>query len=196
MASTWYTTEPALTLSISLPNTDKGRRGTSRGAGCPTWARIGPHCALIWGSFWCGNLLFGYFLTCLGFLSHVHSLWFPCQRNRLIGLVVKAPASRAADPWFDSRLWCGDFSVSSHSSDLKIGTPVATLPGSGLGLAGPESVYCDWVRWKVWSATSVSVWQHIHFSKQIRPWDTLTCCWDVKQPTNSNHSDFRVWLSD
>ena len=21
-------------------------------------------------------------------------------------------------------------------------------------------------------------------SEQIRPWDTLACCWDVKQPTN------------
>ena len=29
--------------------------------------------------------------------------------------------------------------------------------GSVLGLAGPVSVYCDWVRWKVGSATSVSV---------------------------------------
>ena len=33
--------------------------------------------------------------------------------------------------------------------------------GSALGLAGPVSVYCDWVRQKVWSATSISVWQHV-----------------------------------
>ena len=43
---------------------------------------------------------------------------------------------------------------SSHTSDLNIGTPVATLQepgvtGSALGLVGPVSVYCDWVRWKV-----------------------------------------------
>ena len=25
---------------------------------------------------------------------------------------------------------------------------------------------------------------HVKFSEQIRPWDTLACCWDVKQPTN------------
>ena len=56
--------------------------------------------------------------------------------------------------------------------------------GSVLGLVGPVSVYCDWVRWKVWSATSVSVWQHVQLSEQIRPWDTLACCWDVKHPTN------------
>ena len=48
------------------------------------------------------------------------------------------------------------------------------------------SVYCDWVRWKVWSATCISVWQHVKLSEQIRPWDTLACCWDVKQPTNNN----------
>ena len=100
----------------------------------------------------------------------------------------KASASRAEDPWFESCLR-RDFSGSSHTSDLKIGTPVATLPstwhtGSALGLVGLVSVYCDWVRWKVWSATSISVWQHVKLSEQIRPWDTLACCWDVKQPTN------------
>ena len=47
------------------------------------------------------------------------------------------------------------------------------------------SVYCDWVRWKVWSATFISVWQHVKLSEQICPWDTLACCWDVQQPTNS-----------
>ena len=61
--------------------------------------------------------------------------------------------------------------------------------GSALGLVGPVSVYCDWVRWKVWYATSFSVWQHVKLSKLIRPWDTLTCCWDVKQPTNNISPD-------
>ena len=59
--------------------------------------------------------------------------------------------------------------------------------GSVLGLIGPVSVYWNWVRWKVWSATSISVWQHIKLYKQIRPWDTLACCWDTKQPTNNNN---------
>ena len=31
---------------------------------------------------------------------------------------------------------------------------------------------------------SFSVWQHVNLSVQIRPWDILACCWDVKQPTN------------
>ena len=61
-----------------------------------------------------------YFLRCL-----VIHLSF----DRLVGLVVKASALRAADPGFESRLR-RDFSGSSHTSDLKIGTPVATLPGA------------------------------------------------------------------
>ena len=53
--------------------------------------------------------------------------------------------------------------------------------GSVLGLVSPVSVYCDWVRWKVGSATSLSVWQHLKLPEQICPWDTLAYCWDVKQ---------------
>ena len=41
----------------------------------------------------------------------------------------KASASRAEDPEFESRLR-RDFLGSSHTSDSKIGTPVATLPGA------------------------------------------------------------------
>ena len=52
------------------------------------------------------------------------------QGNRLAGLVVKAPSSKAEDPRFESRLR-RDLSGSSHTSDLNIGTPVATLPGAG-----------------------------------------------------------------
>ena len=67
-------------------------------------------------------------------------------------------------------------------------TPGVT--GSALGLAGKVSVYCDWVRWKVWSAISISVWQHVKLSERIRPGDTLACCWDVKQPTNNTPPPF------
>ena len=45
--------------------------------------------------------------------------------------MVKASTSGAADPGFDSRLSRGDFSGSSHTSDWKIGTPVATLSSAG-----------------------------------------------------------------
>ena len=43
------------------------------------------------------------------------------------------------------------FLGSSYTSDFKIGTPVATLPGAwcyrfGVGMVGAASVYSDWVR--------------------------------------------------
>ena len=63
-------------------------------------------------------------------------------------LSVVAFGSQRSDPGIEYGLR-GDFSRSNHASDLKIGTPVATLPGvvgSALGLFGPVSVYCDWVR--------------------------------------------------
>ena len=43
--------------------------------------------------------------------------------------MVKASALGAEDPGFESHLR-RDFSGSSHTSDSKIGTPVATLPGA------------------------------------------------------------------
>ena len=43
--------------------------------------------------------------------------------------MVKASASRAKDPGFESHLR-RDFSGSSHSSYLENGNPVATLPGA------------------------------------------------------------------
>ena len=52
----------------------------------------------------------------------------PSFDDRLAGLVVKASASGAEDPGFKSRLRRDFFSGLSHTSDLKIGTPVATLP--------------------------------------------------------------------
>ena len=68
--------------------------------------------------------------------------------HRLVGLVVQASASSAEDPGFESRLRRA-FSGSSHTTDLKIGIPVATPPGvigSALGLVGTVSVNCEWMR--------------------------------------------------
>ena len=44
--------------------------------------------------------------------------------------MVKASASRAEDPGFDSRLMRGDFSGSCHASDLNICTRVAAVSGA------------------------------------------------------------------
>ena len=38
------------------------------------------------------------------------------------------------------------------------------------------------------SLGTVSVWQHVHLSEQIRPRDTPACCWHVQQPTHSTHN--------
>ena len=70
------------------------------------------------------------------------------------------------------------------TSKLALQCQAPGLTGSLLGLVDPLSVYCDCVRWTVWSATSVSVWPHVKLAVQILPLDTLACCWDVKQATN------------
>ena len=59
---------------------------------------------------------------------HVYTKQDPLD-NCLVGLVVKTSASRTGDAGFES-CFRRDFSESSHTSDLKTGTPVATLPGT------------------------------------------------------------------
>ena len=49
--------------------------------------------------------------------------------DRLIGLVVRRPPRERKIPG-SNPAWAEIFSGSSHTSDLKIGTPVATLPGA------------------------------------------------------------------
>ena len=51
------------------------------------------------------------------------------ERYHFVGLVVKASASRTEDPGFESRSR-RDFSGSTHTNELHIGTPLATLPGA------------------------------------------------------------------
>ena len=84
-------------------------------------------------------------LVCLNSLtlySLCDTMGASVEWDRLVGLVVKASVSRAEDPRFKS-CWRRDFSGSSHTSDLNIGTPLATLPGAwgyrvsaGTGLPG------------------------------------------------------------
>ena len=71
-------------------------------------------------------------------------------RYRLVGVVVRRPPRERKIP--GSNLACAEiFPGSSHTSDLKLA--LQWLPcqapgvlGSVLGLVGPVSVYCDWVR--------------------------------------------------
>ena len=90
--------------------------------------------------------------------------------DRLVGLLVKAYASRAEDPGFESRMRLDFSRVKSyqwlqnwHLKWLPCQAP--GVMGSSQGLVGQVSVYCGWVRWKVGSATSISVWQHVTLSE-------------------------------
>ena len=71
--------------------------------------------------------------------------------NRLLDLVVKASASRAEDPGFESRLRRDFFRdrvipVTQKLAFQWLPCQAAGVLGSVLGLVGPVSVYCDWVR--------------------------------------------------
>ena len=59
-----------------------------------------------------------------------HMLVCPGLRDTLSGLVVKVSTPSAVDLRLDTRFLCGDLSGLSHTSDLQIVTPVATLPGA------------------------------------------------------------------
>ena len=75
----------------------------------------------------------------------------PANFHRLVGLVVKASASRAEGPGFESRLRRDFFRgrvipVTSKLALQWLPCQVPGVIGSALGLVGPVSVYCDWVR--------------------------------------------------
>ena len=63
--------------------------------------------------------------------------------HHLVVLVVKASASRAEGPGFDSHLRRIFFPVAYKLALLWL---LCSVTGSAPGLVGPVSVYCDWVR--------------------------------------------------
>ena len=112
--------------------------------------------------------------------------------------MVKASSSKAEDPGFES-CWQRDFPGSSHTSDLKIGTPVAALPGTwyyrfstGTGQPGVSILWLGKVQSLICSFCLSVAARKI---EQIRPWDTLACCWDIKQPTTTQTYS-RDWSLD
>ena len=83
----------------------------------------------------------------------------------------------------------GIFSRSSHTSDLQTCTPVATLPGAwccrvntGTGQPGVSILWLGKIE-SLFSNFCLSVTAY-KIVKQISTWDTVACCWDVKQPPN------------
>ena len=70
--------------------------------------------------------------------------------DRLVGLVVKASASRAKDPGFAAGLFRGRVTAVTLQLALQwLPCQAPGIIGSVLGLVGAVSVYWDWVRWKV-----------------------------------------------
>ena len=61
--------------------------------------------------------------------SSCRRLMRSARGDRLVGLVVRRPPRERRVPGSNPAC-AGIFSGSSHTSDLKIGTPVATLPGA------------------------------------------------------------------
>ena len=114
--------------------------------------------------------------------------------HRLVGLVVKASASRVEDPGFESRLRRDFFGVESyqwlqnwHSSGCAWRYRVSTGTGrpgvSILWLGEVESLICSFY-------LNVAARK---MTEQIRPWETLACCWDVKQQTNKLVHSLAGW---
>ena len=62
--------------------------------------------------------------------NHLKSATTSHVTHRLVGMVVEASASKTEIPKFNYLLRRGNVFGSSHTSDLKMGTPVATLPGA------------------------------------------------------------------
>ena len=93
----------------------------------------------------------------------------------------------------------GIFPGSSHTSDFKIGTPAAALPSAwcyrvsgGTGQPGVSILWLgemeSWIcNFYLSVAARKIVWAD--------PWDTLACCWDVKQPTNKQALLLGYWGS-
>ena len=140
------------------------------------------------GLFWLSIFL----LTC----------WLCCITNtifcdRLTGLVVKASTSGVEDLLFESHLW-QDFSGLSHTSDLKMGTPVATLPSAwhyrvsaGTGQLGVSILWPDEVESLICNfCLSVAAHNIVWADPSLY---ILTCCWDIKQPTNKQSFFFASW---
>ena len=89
-----------------------------------------------------------------------------------------------------------------HTSDLNIGTQVAIFAGAqgysvraGTGWPGVGILWLGKIESLICNFCTVSMWQQVKLSEQIRPWDTLACCCYVKQLTNQpTHNPTRGYL--
>ena len=89
--------------------------------------------------------------------------------DRLLGLSGEGVRLESGRSWVRIPLAAGFFRgrvipVTSKLALEWLPSQATGVLGSVLGLVGPVFVYCDWLRWKVWSATSISVWHHVKLS--------------------------------
>ena len=94
-------------------------------------------------------------------------------RNANINLIIKASTSRPADLRSIQAFAAGFFFGSSRTSEF-IGTALASLSGArccrvSVGIGWPGVSILRPGERAGWSATSVSVWQPVQLSSQIRP---------------------------
>ena len=112
-------------------------------------------------------------------LKSIAKLFTPCHKrvpapenDHLVGLVVKDPAQErqawvrfSLSPWIffqvESYQWLKKWSSRGYQ---RLPCQAPGFLGAALEPVGPVSVYCGRVRYKVWSATSISVWQHTQVS--------------------------------
>ena len=82
--------------------------------------------------------------------------WALCHRYRLVGLVVKASASRAEDPGFESRL---DNFTCCHT-EIEVADPTFYLTQSQYTDTGPTSPSADPITPGAWQGShwSANVW--------------------------------------
>ena len=96
--------------------------------------------------------------------------WFARRANKLLGMI------RPPSDWFANRWWANTVSTPAVFFFFRV-------PGHARSS----------VRWVRRSPQSAAVSQPVpkapQLSEQVRPWDTITCCWDVEQPTNNKHHD-------
>ena len=146
-----------------------------------------------------------------------HVVWL--KRDHHVGLVVKASASRAADQRFNSCFLQGDYSGLSHTSDWKIGSPVATLPGvwryrinAGTGWPGVsilwlgevETLFCNFhlsvvAHTIVWADQSLRyasiLLGHWATNKQQSTQSESECTWHCMSGLTSNGESQRCTVS-
>ena len=137
-----------------------------------------------WASFRHEDIFSEYFPTRIECLLSVWSLWSPVRvwwsdkrtMGRSWGIVC--PRLRSLFYWAHEERplgWSGGTGIrlessrpTFHSRSRRKSLSRSSqnwypghYPVRCLRRVGPVSVYCEWVRQEVWSATSISVWKHV-----------------------------------